>query len=144
MSKRGLSARLYAPNQTLIMVNSGLPKGILAAAKGGSGIGAFPGQTREDPNKTARMLSQTGGFGRQGLWWHCARGLSLEFKSLKFGPGAGRPRAASGAGAPLEEILGRGLRSREARQGFHAVLVEGAVAARGGSEAAEGEAASLH
>ena len=26
MSKRGLSARLYAPNQTLIMVNARLPK----------------------------------------------------------------------------------------------------------------------
>jgi hypothetical protein len=36
MSKRGLSARLYASNQTLIMVNTRLPKGILTA---GNGIG---------------------------------------------------------------------------------------------------------
>jgi hypothetical protein len=30
MSKRGLSVRLCASNQTLIMVNTRLPKGILA------------------------------------------------------------------------------------------------------------------
>src|ERR1700736_2379400 len=30
MSKQGLSARLYAPNQTLIMVNGRLPQGILS------------------------------------------------------------------------------------------------------------------
>ena len=39
VSKRGLSARLYAPNQTLIMVNTRLPKGILTA---GNGIGRTP------------------------------------------------------------------------------------------------------
>jgi hypothetical protein len=32
MSKQGLFARLYAPNQTLIMVKGRLPRGILAAA----------------------------------------------------------------------------------------------------------------
>src|SRR6202022_2622503 len=35
VSKRGLSARPYATNQTLIMVNVRLPKGILAARKVG-------------------------------------------------------------------------------------------------------------
>src|ERR1700733_1994202 len=49
-----------------------------------------------------------------------------------------------GVTQPIEEILEFGLLFLEAPQGFHAVLVEGAVAARGRSEAAEGEAASLH
>src|SRR6202165_2040839 len=34
MSKRGLSARLYAPDQTLIMVNGRLPQGILGGGRG--------------------------------------------------------------------------------------------------------------
>jgi hypothetical protein len=36
MSKQGLSARHYVPNQTLIMVNARLPKGILAAGNRGN------------------------------------------------------------------------------------------------------------
>jgi hypothetical protein len=49
VSKRGLSARHYAPNQTLIMVNARLPKGYLVAGSAGGpgGYGArqgrFPG-----------------------------------------------------------------------------------------------------
>src|SRR5258708_6858873 len=35
VSKRGLSARHYVPNQTLIMVNARLPKGNLAAGNPG-------------------------------------------------------------------------------------------------------------
>src|ERR1700761_8908806 len=35
MSKRGLFARLYAPNQTLIRVKTRLPKGILDGGNGG-------------------------------------------------------------------------------------------------------------
>jgi hypothetical protein len=37
MSKQGLFARLYAPNQTLIMVKTELPRGILAEANGPAG-----------------------------------------------------------------------------------------------------------
>jgi hypothetical protein len=40
MSKRGLSARHNASNQTLIMVNKRLPKGILAAANGAAAPGS--------------------------------------------------------------------------------------------------------
>src|ERR1700722_20927031 len=43
VSKRGLSARPYATNQTLIMVNVRLPKGILAARK----VGREPENRRE-------------------------------------------------------------------------------------------------
>jgi hypothetical protein len=55
VSKRGLSARHYVPNQTLIMVNARLPKGNLAAGNqgrpGGYGErqGRFRGLRRSDP-----------------------------------------------------------------------------------------------
>jgi len=48
VSKRGLSARHYVPNQTLIMVNARLPKGNLAAGNQGrpGGYGNWPGRFR--------------------------------------------------------------------------------------------------
>src|ERR1700731_1186404 len=44
VSKRGLSARLYAPNQTLIMVKARLPTWISATACDGIWIGEAGGQ----------------------------------------------------------------------------------------------------
>src|SRR3981081_1689890 len=49
-----------------------------------------------------------------------------------------------GVTQPIEEILELGLLLLEAAQGFHAVFVEGAVAAGGRAEAAERKAAALH
>ncbi|SDT42864.1 hypothetical protein SAMN05444158_6006 [Bradyrhizobium canariense] len=60
MSKQGLSARLYASNQTLIMVKTELPQGILAASKGGSGARPIKG-VQSPKNKAAQLLSQMGG-----------------------------------------------------------------------------------
>src|SRR5258708_5990760 len=49
-----------------------------------------------------------------------------------------------GVAQAIEEIPDLGLLFLEAPQGFHAVFVEGAVAARGRTETAETEAATLH
>ena len=60
MSKQGLSARLYAPNQTPIVVKAELLQGILAASKGGrSGRGA--GNMTPPKCKTAHLRGQMGG-----------------------------------------------------------------------------------
>src|SRR6478672_4067608 len=49
-----------------------------------------------------------------------------------------------GVAQAIEEILEFGLLLLEAPQGFDAVFVEGAVAARGRAKTAEAEAATLH
>jgi hypothetical protein len=65
MSKRGLPARLSAPNQTLTMVNARLPKGNLPAAsdaaktRGGKFSDIAGDEDRK--NKTARLPEQMGG-----------------------------------------------------------------------------------
>ena len=53
MSKRGLSARHYVPNQTLIMVNARLPKGNLAAGNQGrpGGYGGWNRSSSVAPKK---------------------------------------------------------------------------------------------
>src|ERR1700744_4284992 len=67
MSKRGLFARLYAPNQTLIRVKTRLPKGILDRGNGGparvwqrQNPGFGPKTTNRPP-----AVSQAGGSCRQ-------------------------------------------------------------------------------
>src|SRR5260370_26127446 len=93
MSKRGLSARLYAPNQTLIMVNTQLPQGIL----GGGNEARLDWRSgpeldlRQLKKQTARLLSQTGGR----IAVRLAGALRLKLQELM--PGADRPTAASDA-----------------------------------------------
>jgi hypothetical protein len=76
VSKRGLSARLYVPNQTLILVNARLPKGNLTAGNQGRPSGykrLEPGSRREAPGQPERYGSA---FSRQGMpevcWKHPA------------------------------------------------------------------------
>ena len=89
-----------------------------------------------------------GGSGSEGLG----------ARASKSNPAAGRPVAASdvavlrhelielflvlGVTQPIEEVAEFGLLFLKAPQRFHAVFVEGAVAARGRTEAAK--AAALH
>jgi hypothetical protein len=61
MSKQGLSARLYASNQTLIMVKAELLQGILAASKGGNL--AEGGREPGPKHKTAHLLETDGRLG---------------------------------------------------------------------------------
>jgi hypothetical protein len=65
MSKQGLSARHYVPNQTLIMVNARLPKGNSAAGNqgnpGGYGGGTgFPRPTRSLPQCSLPLVREGG------------------------------------------------------------------------------------
>jgi hypothetical protein len=70
MSKRGLSARHYASNQTLIMVNTRLPKGILAAGNAGGRMAEFfrNRSVLAAESKTARLRVQTGGYDAGGRY----------------------------------------------------------------------------
>src|SRR5665213_1926808 len=72
MSKRGLLARLYAPNQTLTMVKAELPRRILGASKcrqvrplessSRNGTETLPKQSRPSAvGKRAALCRQTGG-----------------------------------------------------------------------------------
>ncbi len=65
VSKRGLSARHYVPNQTLIMVNARLPKGYLAAGNQGGpgGYGSWnrvPTAARSGPPSPANSPRSRG------------------------------------------------------------------------------------
>jgi hypothetical protein len=62
MSKRGLTARLYVANQTLILVNMRLPKGILAAANAAIKGRQLAKDAAGRHNKTAHLRVQTGGL----------------------------------------------------------------------------------
>jgi hypothetical protein len=69
MSKRGLSARLYAANQTLIMVNTGLPKGFWLGNGGGRLAEIRPKLAFRAPKyKTAHLLSRDGRLGRHQVY----------------------------------------------------------------------------
>ena len=96
MSKRGLSARLYAPNQTSNMVNAGLPKGNLAAAKGGRGVDRL--LQNRTPNKQNRPSAyrRRAAFSPQVRWAMRPRLSLSDFERLM--PGADHPRAAVSAG----------------------------------------------
>jgi len=62
VSKRGLSARLFAPQQTPIVVNVRLPKGIsVEEIAGGEGLKAARKPPFQGQRATARLLSHTGG-----------------------------------------------------------------------------------
>src|SRR2546423_15046456 len=59
MSKRGLFARLYVPNQTLIMVNARLPKGNFARGnEGGTAAWTPPGQAKTPAS--GQLVSRAG------------------------------------------------------------------------------------
>ena len=75
MSKQGLSARLFAPNQTLIMVKAELPKQILAEAKrrqvrplGGGSANGTQDQAKTKPPRlrfaNEAALEPSDGWGR--------------------------------------------------------------------------------
>jgi hypothetical protein len=125
MSKRGLSARLYAPNQTLIMVNARLPQGNLAAANAAGRPRPTVGRNRasRSPNQNAHLLSQMGDWSPSGWWGHdaCGRAFRIEGLALRLTVGRrGRTRAVLrhelvelflvlGVTQPVEEILEFGL-----------------------------------
>src|SRR6476659_7979219 len=149
MSKRGLSARLYAPNQTLIMVNTRLPTGQVAANVGELSGTWPPGAQQNRPSAFANGRS----YCRQAL-----RGVTPEAEGRKSGLGltilGRRGRTLPmlrhelvelflvlGVTQAIEEIAEFGLLFLEPPQGFHAVVVKGAVAAGGRTER---KAAALH
>jgi hypothetical protein len=92
VSKRGLSARHYVPNQTLIMVNARLPKGNLAA--GNRGNPASYGSRTRVPNGVPTPIRQTPPQGPQVRIpaAQCTRGfaraLSLRIQRAQGKPGA--------------------------------------------------------
>jgi hypothetical protein len=93
VSKRGLSARNYVPNQTLIMVNARLPKGNLAAGNQG-GPGGYGSWNRVLKGSRAPDAVQRDAFRVVVLRQAGARSL---------GPGAAAHRCRSAAPRPGHE-----------------------------------------
>jgi len=143
MSKRGLSARHYASNQTLITVNTRLPmKNLKAGNDGGPTPELFRKWLSASINKTARLRSQTGGFVAVGAGVGTPPGGSglrtLRLGLTILGRGRARPMLRHelvelflvlGVAQAVEEVPEFGLFLFEAPQGFRAVFVERAVAA---------------
>ena len=96
VSKRGLSARLYVPNQTLILVNARLPKDNLTAGNQGR-PGGYGGL---EPGSRGISLEGLVGFARRtviqthfcDLATHCARALPETSRPL-IKRAQGRPGA---------------------------------------------------
>src|SRR3982074_562688 len=107
-------------------------------------------------NANARLLSQTGGRMRRQACGGTTPEAGPSNSSLGLAV-RGRRRTLPmlghelielflvlGVPQALQEFLKFGLLLLKAPQRFHAVFVEGAVAARGRAKAAEAEAAALH
>jgi hypothetical protein len=88
VSKRGLSARHYVPNQTLIMVNARLPKGNLAAGNRGVPGGYGEGQGRFRGLRRSGPAANTVPHSRGSECPSCAKDPTLERQRAQGKPGA--------------------------------------------------------